>query len=213
MISQISWTTFLTTTAVTLFAYYACVALLFYRHRFFSTLSGNDKSLARTAFAEAPRQNLMGPVTDDPCDQGYLSRYQPPIMPDKMPGEGKNNNFGIIDDESSYFLVADSIDGVSVIEMACAEDIPAGGLLLGSVSDLMDAIRTLFGVIAEGNGDTDDVTSFLSPLLIQYPLVAESKYRYPINQFICDHCQSKLNAQMSIEEINALWRIQPQQAA
>lgn len=218
MISQISWTSFLTATAIILFLYYGIVALACYRRRIYRALCGGNYPIPPSMNSQpSTRRNLMGTAKEDPDIGDYLLRYQPQGNATSAPQPSLSGTPGIIgadEEESSRFLVASLTDDAPVVEMTVKKDLSPDGLLVGNVADLMDSVTTLLRIIEDGKGDRDDICGFFPSLLAQYPTVAESKYRYSVNQFIHDRCKAALNADMTIDEINGLWEFQrPQQAA
>ena len=214
MLSQISWTLFLCVLFMMLVLYYLYVVLCYYPKEALSFLLGKRNELPPgTALLTASAGTVMGKAIPEPTAQEYLQRYQPKDLQEGIEiaqpaANGSTVTFPFFPDDeedSSFFLVAsDAADG-GIIEAVSRDEMPAEALMVGSVSDLMESIQTLLRVISDGEGDRSDIINFFPSLLAQYPLVADSKYRYSINAFIHDHCKSLLSEVISLEEINDLW--------
>lgn len=222
MLSQISWTFFLTAIAVVLLFYYAFIATVYYPHEMLSVLLGKKNRLppgTPLTVSSGERAGMMGAIQTKNREESYLRKYQPETIPQAKNANTVNlndhNKEDILDtDDSSYFLVAADSMGTPVIELGRRQEATPEVMLVGNVSDLMESIQTLLRVIDDGDGNTEDILNFFPSLLAQYPLVADSKYRYSINLFIHDHCKEMFAEEMSIETINDLWYFPyPPQAA
>ncbi|RYD59164.1 MAG: hypothetical protein EOP56_02735 [Sphingobacteriales bacterium] len=198
-----------------LILYYGFIALVYYPGELLTLLLGKkNKFPPGVALQPVIERTLMGAAKAEPT-AAYLSRYQPPVA---GPGYTANEIVGTPGfdegEDSSFFMVASEDSGTPVIEISRKEELSPEGLLLGNVSDLMESVQTLLRVIEDGEGNSDDVRNFFPSLLAQYPLIADSKYRYSINQYIHDNCKAMLNDSLSLEEVNGLWNFPyPQQAA
>jgi len=176
MLSSISWSLFLTVIFLALFFYYAFVGIVYYPKELLGFLFRQKRKPA--VAAPQPDVNELPSVIGAVREAPDTTEHHQRYQP-------------------------------SVPTTAATDSLPDNSepdiSLLGPVADLVAAAQTLVRVIADGEGDRQDIISLLPSLLAQYPGIAASKYRFAINAQIQDHCRELLSLDMELTEINALW--------
>ncbi|RZL20412.1 MAG: hypothetical protein EOO89_00215, partial [Pedobacter sp.] len=120
MLSQISWTLFLSAVFVALVLYYFYVVLCYYPKEALSFLLGKKNELPPgTAFLPASAISLMGKALPEPTPEEYLHRYQPKERLKNVTGTEDLVSpppvvmpmFQDDEEDSSFFLVASDAAG------------------------------------------------------------------------------------------------------
>jgi len=78
-------------------------------------------------------------------------------------------------------------------------------LLIGSVADLLQEIKTLVQLVAEYKSDKSETQSLFHALLVRYPHLRDTTYQEAIGLYICDAAKGQFSFDVSPKEVSAWW--------
>jgi hypothetical protein len=81
-------------------------------------------------------------------------------------------------------------------------------LLIGSIADLLQEVKTVSQLIAECKSDKAEGESLFRTLLLRYPNLRSTTYRDAINLYILDAARNQFSFDLSSPEINTWWEEQ-----
>jgi hypothetical protein len=176
MFSNISWTTFLSTSGIIIFCYYAVIASLFYKNEILSTWKEKRVKPAIvqqtvTQSNRKPELDIIGATDNMDKAESYFKQFQPVAKP-------------IINEQPAVEL-NDSLKEL--------------------FTEVKQGVKLLISQIAEGENSLDELKSLFPGFLEQYPTLASSKYRSKINDYILELCHSSFSFGITEDEINDLW--------
>ncbi|MBL0744857.1 hypothetical protein [Chryseolinea lacunae] len=77
-------------------------------------------------------------------------------------------------------------------------------LLVGSVADLLEEIKTLVGLVVEYNSSQAETAEFFHALFIRYPQLLGTSYQQAISLYLHDAAR-QFSFEVSLSEITAWW--------
>lgn len=175
MLHQFTWQQFLIATLIFTLAWYVVVIVLFYRHKIAAILSGRS-GLAQT---ERLKRDWEEDLEDDyPEDEDLIGKQALP-------------------------------DGVSEVEMQMIAFAPKVAhqeddyreMELGTVPDVLEELKTIFHILENENGNSDDFITLFSLVKAKYPQIRNTPNEAAINEFI----RENLPFEISNEELDSLW--------
>lgn len=185
MFNAISWTDFLTTVAVLIAGYYAITILLLYANEI--------KSLFR-------RKSLIETPEDihstAPLDRTILG------------GVSKEST---LQDRSSFasadeFSFSESNHEVpEMLTPVAKQPLSNHALIIGSVSDLLQEIKTLIQMVTEYKSGKAESETLFRTLLQRYPQLKTTEYRTAITQFIWETAQTQFPFALEQAEVEQWW--------
>ena len=78
-------------------------------------------------------------------------------------------------------------------------------LLIGSVADLLQEIKTLVQLIAEYKTDKSESQSLFHALLIRYSHLRDTSYQEAIGLYICEAAKGQFSFDVSPKEVSTWW--------
>jgi hypothetical protein len=76
-------------------------------------------------------------------------------------------------------------------------------LVIGTIADLLEEVKTLVQVIVDCEGDKEESISMFQSLLSKYTQLAETKFRTAINMFILEMYKDKCDFELTTSEIDS----------
>ena len=183
MFDTISWQEFITTVALLAGSYYCVSAIILYRRELSAWLkSGEHQDLVPTAHPGTGRREDKDPSGD--------------LMGKAQPDQWLNANENVELSEAGELRF-----GPSTREQETSEN----AMILGTVSDLLQEIRSLVEAVAGSNGGREEFVSMFRSLLERYPQLNGTSYKDTINVFICDTCKEHSPFELELKEIRSWW--------
>lgn len=184
MFSSITWELFLTTACVIIGSYYGITTLLLYHRE---------------------------------ITQWIKSRGQQPVVK-ATPTTVSASPFGVMGNiqEASTQALRSSVGTASEINVAESDEQPdtvyspeasssEEHLLIGSIADLLQEVKTVSQLIAECKSDKAEGESLFRTLLLRYPHLRSTTYREAINFYILDAARNQFSFDLSSSEVNTWW--------
>lgn len=187
MFNSISWPEFFLFIGFSALAYYCLATLLLFRLEILSFLRANfSKSALAEDVSEVP----------DP-GAGIMGSVQPeePVTPRTSLDSAR---------ELEVFPSNDDPEIFSEVKQGPSAQDPA--LLIGSVADLLQEIKTLIELIAEYKSPKQEGTSLFQTLLLRYPHLWKSTYEEPVNLYIYETAKSRFHFELGLDEIRQWWK-------
>jgi hypothetical protein len=186
MFSSITWELFLTTACVIIGSYYGITTLLLYHREITQWIkSRGQQRVVKTATASstvpASPFAVMGNIQEE-STQALRSST----------GSAAEINVAASDEEP---------DTVHSPEALSSEE----HLLIGSIADLLQEVKTVSQLIAECKSDKAEGESLFRTLLLRYPHLRSTTYREAINFYILDATRNQFSFDLSSSEVNAWW--------
>ncbi len=184
MFSSITWEIFLTTVVAVIGCYYGITTLLLYHQEIIQYVKTRGQ--------------------------------QPLVSSESTKVTASHSVMGNIQEESSRELRS-TISPAEEINVASDDDQPEtvtspevvlwtrDNLLIGSVADLLQEVKTLSQLMAECKSDKAEGESLFKTLLLRYPHLRGTIYRDAINLFIIDAARNQFAFDLSLSEINSWW--------
>lgn len=196
MFNAITWEAFLTTVILLAGGYYFITTLLLYHTEITSWVksrTGQSPAIPTQPsepIAERSNDNILGNVNVD--DQLHTQRTSTVDADDLK--------FGVSDDHESEIVAPVS------------KPLPqADHLIIGSVADLLQEVKTLIQLITEYKSDKVESASLFRTLLLRYPHVKSTDYKDAISLYICQAATAQLPFTLSLEETMAWWESEEDQ--
>jgi hypothetical protein len=183
MFSSINWEIFITTCALLIGGYYFISTLLLFHKEIIHWVKSRGQSAVESEFSNGDCETRV----------------------DMMGGVRKESFHDLRSSNTS----AEEIDVVSDAEEPESISSPAqmhpDSLLIGSVSDLLQEIKTVVQLVAECKSDRNESTSLFRTLLLRYPHLRSSNYQEVVSQYILDTAKPEVPFELSMEEIRTWW--------
>lgn len=184
MFTSITWEIFFTATALIVGSYYGITALLLYHKEIVQWFkSKSQQSLVTTHEREAestPSVGVMGGINQDTTR-----------APLKTSVNIEEVAIAVSDDEPETIHSP-------VIQVK-------DDLLIGSVADLLQEIKTLVQLIAEYKTDKSESQSLFHALLIRYSHLCNTSYQDAIGLYICMEAKDQFSFDLSAKEVATWW--------
>jgi len=171
MLQQFTWQQFLVATLILTIVWYVGVILIYYPKQLKALLGGKSKSIE----------------TGEPLDHHWDKKVD------------------VLDDDAGSELLGKSklpegMSKVSIDEISFVSDDDKQERL-GVVSDVLEEIKTIFGILAKEDGNKQDFLNLMSAVRENYPGIVSSPNLHRINEFISDHASFHITTQ----ELEQLW--------
>jgi hypothetical protein len=185
MFSSITWELFITAIAVVIGGYYGITTLLLYHREITQWIkTRGQEHVVKAAPGTLPLSPfaVMGNVQQEPT-QTFRSSIE---TADAI-------NVAASDEEP---------DTVHSPEAFRSSD---DHLLIGSIADLLQEVKTVSQLIAECKSDKAEGESLFRTLLLRYPHLRSTTYREAINLYILDAARNQFSFDLSSSEVNTWW--------
>ncbi len=185
MFNSISWQEFFLVIGFSAVAYYCLATLLLFRVEILSLFRGNFSKFG-------PAED----VSDVPdSESGIMGNVQEePVSPRTSLDSAR---------EIEVFPSNDDPETFSEVRQAPAAQDPA--MLIGSVSDLLQEIKTLVELVVEYKSPKQEGISLFQTLLLRYPHLRDSIYQEPVNLYIYETAKSRFHFELELDEIRQWW--------
>lgn len=171
MLQQFTWQQFLVATLVLTIVWYIGVILIYYPKELKTILSGKSK----------PNE------ADQPLDHNW----------------DKNVDILNSDDEPELMgksKLPDGMSKVSIDEVSFVSDDEKQDRL-GLVSDVLEEIKIIFGILAKEDGNKNDFLNLVAAVRENYPGITSDPNLHRINEFIIDHASFHITT----KELEDIW--------
>jgi hypothetical protein len=159
--------------------------MLFFRREISLSVKSMNKS-SPTSFDEY--------LNEADQDVGLLGKTQPDIIP---------VSDHVISTDSDQLQFSEPEQKQRQSEQLHSDNQDA--LLIGTVADLLEEVKTLGQIIVDCEGDKEESISMFQSLLSKYPQLSETKFRTAINMFILDMCKDSCDFELTTSEIDSWW--------
>jgi len=188
MFTSITWGAFLAAIFLIISGYYVITSLLLYSGELKAWVTGKLKSRQSPIEVDpvSPSDGVMGPInrTDLTAEQRISTVADHDIAinaDDEFPEP-------ILTPRQGSALQADSI-------------------LVGSVADLLEEIKTLVQLIGEYKCGKAECHAFFHALFLRYPQLKNTTYQDAINLYILNAAQDHFSFDVSVQDIASWWTI------
>jgi hypothetical protein len=183
MFTSITWDFFLTALVAAIGSYYSITTVLLYHREIIQWIksSGQQPVAQResTGMAE-PSHAVMGGIQKESTQELRSSAAAA---------------------EEIYADATDEEPETVTSPEALSQD----SLLIGSVADLLQEVKTLSQLLADYKSDKAEGESLFRILLLRYPHLRSTTYREAINFYIVDASRNQFSFDLSSSEVNAWW--------
>ncbi|SKC85152.1 hypothetical protein [Ohtaekwangia koreensis] len=183
MFTSITWEFFVTALVAAIGSYYGITTLLLYHREIIQWIkSSGQQPVAQTestGIAE-PSHAVMGGIQKESTQELRSS---------------------VAAAEEIYADTTDEEPETVTSPEASSQDT----LLIGSVADLLQEVKTLSQLLAEYKSDKAEGESLFRTLLLRYPHLRSTTYRDAINFYIVDAGRQQFSFDLSSSEVNAWW--------
>jgi len=190
MLTSITWEIFLTTIFGIISFYYAITSLLLYSGELKDWVAGK-----------------VTPVAQHPHDDPNSAHAPNEIM-------GRVNRSEIAVELRTSTLAEKDIAINSTDELQEPIQIPRQGsatptdsVLVGSVADLLEEIKTLVQLINEYKSNKSEAQEFFHALFLRYPQLLNTSYQQAINLYIIDLTPEQFSFDLSLQEVTSWWSV------
>ncbi len=181
MFKSISWQEYFYATTIVVGGYYAVSILLLYSKGLIQKFKANRATPTRVENENSGglSNNLMGKIRrDQPIEK--VSTHHKTVQAEE---------------------ISVAIEEPKKSETQISSDV----LLVGSVSDLLQEIKTLSNIISDTKGSKEDGASMFQSLLENYSHLSSTNYQEGINLFLYDQCKSQCAFEIELAEIKTWW--------
>lgn len=194
MFTAITWERFFTTAVLLVGGYYFITTFLLY-HR-------EIKSWTKSRGRHSPEKvsGTPEPIEDHPSLKGG-NRILGNINMEERIATPRTSS---VDAEDLSFAATDDNDIEIDTPVSVSRD-QTDHMIIGSVADLLQEIKTLIQVIKESNWDKAESTSLFRTLLLRYPNVKSTDFRDAISLYICQAALAQLSFTIELHEAITWW--------
>lgn len=188
MFTSITWEIFLTAIFGIVSVYYAITSLLLYSGELKAWATGKVKPVAQHSLGD-PNPT---PIAND-------------IMGDVNHSEvGAVQHMSIIGENNIAINSTDEVpEPIQIPRQGPA--VQTDTILVGSVADLLEEIKTLVNLIVEYKSSKAEAAEFFHALFLRYPQLLNTSYKEAINLYILDIAQNKFSFELSLKELASWW--------
>lgn len=190
MFNAITWEAFLTTVILLVGGYYFITTFLLYHKEITSWVKSRAGQPQETASSETE-------VIEDKIEgKGILGKVNSDdrlATPRSSTVSAEDLSFGSSEDE-----------GTEMVKPVTASQPQRDHLIIGSVADLLQEIKTLIQLITEYNSDKAESASLFRTLLLRYPHVKSTEYKEAISLYICQ-AATQFSFTLDLQEANNWW--------
>lgn len=189
MFNAITWEAFLTTIILLVGGYYFITTFLLYHKEIIHWVK------SRAAYSSENSSSVPEVIEERIDMKGILGKINPDnqLAPRTATVSAEDLIFGESEDE-----VTEMVNPVS------ASRPQSDHLIIGSVADLLQEIKTLIQLITEYNSDKAESTSLFRTLLLRYPHVKSTEYKDAISLYICQ-AATQFSFTLDLQEVNYWW--------
>jgi hypothetical protein len=185
MFSSITWEFFTTTLMAAIGSYYAITTLLLYHREIIQRIkSSGQQSVGQAEYTtvEKPSHTVMGGIQKESTQE-------------------LRSSIGTAEE----IYAAPASEEPETVTLPEAETSSHDSLLIGSVADLLQEVKTLSQLLADYKSDKAEGESLFRTLFLRYPHLRSTTYRQAINFYIVDASRSQFSFDLSSSEVNAWW--------
>jgi hypothetical protein len=185
MFSSITWEFFLTALMAAIGSYYGITTLLLYYREIIQWIKSNGQQpvvQAESTGAAKPSHAVMGGIQKESTQE-------------------LRSSVGTAEE----IYAAPTSEEPETVTSPEAETSSHDSLLIGSVADLLQEVKTLSQLLAEYKSDKVEGESLFRTLLLRYPHLRSTTYRQAINFYIVDASLNQFSFDLSSSEVNAWW--------
>jgi len=190
MFNSISWEIYTTAALVIALGYYVITSLLLYSHE-----------LVRWVKSRSTSSN------DLPSREPESISSQASVM------GGINRLEGFIDQRTSSVNLdaiavtsQDEIQEEIVLPKTSTASSTSDHLLVGSVADLLEEIKTLIQLIAEYKSSKPESQEFFHALFLRYPQLVGTTYQEAVSLYICETARDQVSFELTFPEVYSWWK-------
>jgi hypothetical protein len=197
MLNSITWQTFAFILLAVIAGYYLISLIAFYRGEILTLVKGR---VAQTS-SGSKSSPAKRPETDHPAST------MPSLMGDIQTDAQDDDVPESVSAEELEFTQGDGELPETFLPLL-QKALPSDNLLIGSVADLLQELKTLFKMLHEYNSSKEEGFSLLQSLLTKYPHLAQSSFKDSITEYICDVSRKDLSFELYYQEVTTLWNYQ-----
>ncbi|MEX2233510.1 MAG: hypothetical protein WD824_15205 [Cyclobacteriaceae bacterium] len=187
MFTSISWQEFFLVISFSVVSYYCLATLLLFRQEITSLFRGHSFNLR-------PADEVSEFADSGPGIMGTIQHQE----------ESVNQRTSINAAwEIEVFPSNDDPETFSDIKQGPSPENAA--MLIGSVADLLQEIKTLVELVGEYKSAKEEGSSLFQTLFSRYPHLRESIYQEPINLYIYQTAKSTFDFDLELQEIRQWW--------
>jgi len=199
MFNSITWELFVTSFAGLIGSYYFITTLLLYHKEITqwvkSRLTGSQSlTLQPSDTAISHTQDILGAANNETRNETR--------------NENKNENkrdaerTSVVESEDiAGGVTDDEPDTITTTAVSNHHD----ALLIGSVADLLNEIKTLIQLSAEYQSGKEECADLFKASLLKYPHLKGTTYQYAINGYICEESKNQFAFDLTLQEVAQWW--------
>lgn len=190
MFNAITWEAFLTTVILLVGGYYFITTFLLYHKEITQWVKSRA---ARSPETSSSAPEVIEESTDNKGILGKINSDGQSITPRTSTISAEDLSFGASEEE-----VAEIVKPVTALRPQ------SDHLIIGSVADLLQEIKTLIQLITEYNSDKAESASLFRTLLLRYPHVKSTEYKDAISLYICQ-AATQFSFTLDLQEASNWW--------
>ncbi|MBL7858179.1 MAG: hypothetical protein JNM57_10870 [Cyclobacteriaceae bacterium] len=183
MFNSISWQTYLTILVCFGATYYAISAIILYHRELLHLVKGRS----------APTSEIR----DDKKSTSTVSVIG--ASKDSLSSQPSNTPV-----DSDEFILSSSADQFPESIQGTPSSEPAN-LIIGSVSDLLNELKTLIQLCEEYKSAKEECASLIAASFLKYPHLKETTYQHAISAFVCEESKDHLPFALTLAEVQEWW--------
>lgn len=189
MFSAISWESFLTICVTTVGGYYTITTAAFYRHEITAWIKSfsNPPSVSLTVEKKEVPNDMMGTA--------QVAHEQTPRTSFIQPEELITSEHGEEEEPEA-------------IQAAPAKS-KEEDLLIGTIADLLEEVKTLIQLIAEYRTGKSESEALFNALFIRYPHLQNTTYPLAISFYIAEASKEQFPYELTSDEVITWWGVSP----
>lgn len=97
-------------------------------------------------------------------------------------------------------------DSISSADLKVSEDGHQDNLLIGTVADALKELKNVFQIIIDDEKSKAESLDMIGTLIERYLHLKDTKYQHSINLFIHENAVDQFRFQVTLEELQSLWK-------
>jgi len=186
MFTSITWGVFLTAIFSIISGYYAITSLLLYSSELKAWVTGKLKS----------PQSLIE-IDSVPAPDGVMG----PINLSDLKAEPRISTVA----DQDIAISADDEFPEPILTPRQGSALQADSILVGSVADLLEEIKTLTNLISEYKSSKAECHAFFHALFLRYPQLRNTTYQEAINLYIMNATLDHFSFEVSLQDVASWW--------
>lgn len=186
MFSSISWQTYLTILACLIGGYYGIASLLLYYREIVAIAKSRSISLRSE---QTPQEEVP-----DEASTSIIGSAAPEPTPSIQPLE--------LDSDALSLAASDTQEPDTIHPVS--KNQPAN-LVVGSVSDLLQEIKTLIQLCEEYQSAKEECASLFNASFLKYPHLKGTTYQHAISAYVCEESKDHLPFALTLPEVQQWW--------